>query len=130
MYPDCQVIQAGKDPRALKDFRDSRAPVERKALGGQQESRAPEDREDPRDLVVKEGRGDPQGKQDQRATLEAMAPQDHPVNGVCWDHKDQLDSRALRVHLDLLVKMDCPDTLVREERLVSKEKLDLPDLQV
>lgn len=78
----CQVIQEDKAPRVLKDSRDSKEPAERRARGGQQESRDPEDREDPRDPVVKEGRGDQLGKQDQRATQEAMAPQDHPVNGV------------------------------------------------
>lgn len=80
--------------------------------------------------MVKEGQGDQQGKQDQRAIQEAMAPQDHPVNGVYWDHRDLLDSPALRVHLDLPERTDCPDTLAREERLVSKVKPDLPDPQV
>lgn len=82
VYPGCPVIQEDKAPRVLKGSRDSKEPVERKARGGQQGSRDPEDREDLRDPVVNEGRGDPLGKQDQRATQEATAPQDHPVNGV------------------------------------------------
>lgn len=128
--PGCQVIQEDKAPRVLKDSRDSKEPVERKARGGQQESRDPEDREDPRDPVVKEGRGDRLVKQDQRATQEAMAPQDHPVNGVRWDQRDLLDSLALKVHRVLPERTGCPDTLAKEERLVSKVKLDLPDPQV
>lgn len=130
VFLGCQAIQEDKAPRVLKDSRDSKEPVERKAQGGHRESRAPEDREDPRDPVVKEGQGDQQGKLDQRATQEVMAPQDHPVNGVYWDHRDLLDSPALRVHLVLPERMDCPDTLAREERLVSKVKPDLPDPQV
>lgn len=80
--PVCQVIQEDKAPRVLKDSRVSKEPVERKAQGGHQGSQVHGDREDQRDLEEKEDPGDPQEKQDQRATQEAMAPQDHPVNGA------------------------------------------------
>lgn len=44
--------------------------------------------------------------------------------------RDLLDFLALRVHRVLPERTGCPDTLAREERLVSKVKLDLPDPQV
>lgn len=78
----CQVILDGKVLRVLKASKDSREPTERRAQGEQQESLAQEDNVDLLVLVERGDQGDQQEKQDQRATQEAMDPQDLPVKGV------------------------------------------------
>lgn len=118
-----QVIQADKDQRDLRASKVSLEPTEKRELGEPQGNLAQEAREDQRDRVVREDRGDLLGKQDPRVTLEAMDLQDLLERGVCQDLKDQLDSLDQRAHLVQLEKMDCPDTLDREERLVSKARL-------
>lgn len=118
-----QVIQADKDQRDLRASKVSLEPTEKRELGEPQGNLAQEAREDQRDRVVREDRGDLLGKQDPRETLEAMDLQDLLERGVCQDLKDQLDSLDQRAHLVQLEKMDCPDTLDREERLVSKARL-------
>lgn len=130
VFQGCQVTQEDKDPRDLRDFKDSQAPTERRAPGEQQANQAQEVREDQRDHVEREDPGVQQEKLDQRVTQEATAPQDLPANGVCQGLRAQLDSLDQRDLLDHLGKMDCPDTQGREERLVSKGRLDLRDLPV
>lgn len=121
----CLDILEDKDQRDLKVSKASQVPMARKELEEQEESLAHVDREDQRGHEEREDLGGPLEKLGQRATQEMTAHQDLPVSGVYLDLKAQQDSLAQKDLLDHQAKMDCPDILAKEGRLVSKERLVL-----
>lgn len=125
-FLDCRVTQEDKDQRVLRVSKVSLEPTGKKEPGERQEKRDPEDSEDRPDHAARGDPEDPPAKQDQRVTQEVTVLQGHLVRGACQALKDQLDSQDQKARLDLLGKTDCPDTLDREERLVSKARRALP----
>lgn len=118
-----QVIQEGKDQRAPAGFRASQGPTGRKAPGASPGNLVQEVKEVQRVHVGPEERGVPQENQDQRERPATMALLVHPGRGDLKDHRGPWVSLDQRDHLGHQERMGCPDTLAREERQVSKERL-------
>lgn len=130
VYQGCQVIQEGKDQRAPAGSRASQGPTERKAPGELPGSLVQEVREVQRVHVGPEEQGVQQENQDLRARQATTVLLAHPERGDLKDLRDPLVSPDQKDHLDHQERMGCPDTLDREEKQVSKERLVLRVLEV
>lgn len=119
----CQVIQEDKDLRAPVGFRASLGPMERKARGELQGNLVQGVKEVQRVHVEPEERGVPQENLDLRARRATTALLVLPERGDLKDLRDPLVSLDQRGHLDHQERMGCLDTLDREEKRVSKERL-------
>lgn len=119
----CQAIQEGKDLRAPAGFQASQGPMERKAPGELLGNLVREAKEAQQVHVGPEARGVPQENQDQRARQATTALLVRLGRGDLKDLRDPLVSLDQRGPLDLQERMGCRDTLDREEKQVSKERL-------
>lgn len=122
VYLDFLDILEGKDPRALLDSRVSPAQTARRERGVLVANPGPEDKEDQRGPEDREDRGAPLGNQEQRELLEATALLVLLERGDCPDLREPTVSPDRRDLLDHQERTGCPDTLGREEKLVSKVK--------
>lgn len=84
-------------------------------LEDKEDQRAPGDREDP---------AGQQENQEPREHQEVTAPLVHPARGDCPDPKEPTVSLGPKDLQDPQERMDCLDTPAREEKLVSKGRLD------
>lgn len=128
-----QVCQATQDVRGRRDLlasQDSQGPTERREHGVCLENQVQEERGAPRDPGDREDQEEPQENQDQRVHLVVMVHQGHQEREVFLDHKVLMGSQDQKDLLVLLVKMESLDILDREEKWVSKVKLEPLDLQV
>jgi len=120
VYLDFLDILEDKDPRDLLDSQDSPDLTARREQGVCQANQGQEDKEDQRVPEGREDQGAPPGNQEQRELQEVMALLVLLERGDCPDLKEPTVSPDQKDLLDHQERMDCPDTLDREEKLVSK----------
>lgn len=104
------------------DSQDSLAQTARREQGVLLANQDQEDKEDQRAPEGREDRGALLGNQEQRELQEVMALMVLPERGDCPGLRELMVSPDQRDLLDHQERMDCLDTLDREEKLVSKVK--------
>lgn len=115
-------ILDGKAQRDPLDSQDSLVQTARRAQGVWVEKQGQEDNVDQRVHEVKEDHEVQLASQEQREHQEVMVLQAHQERGDCQDLREPMVSLDPKAPLDLQERTDCPGTLDREEKLVSKAK--------
>lgn len=128
VYPDCPAILEDKDPRVLSDSQDSLVPTARRELGVSVESQDQGDRGVQRVPEVRGDRGAQLENLEPREPQEVTGHMDLLEKGDCLGLREPMVSPDLKDLQDPLGRMDCPDTLDKEEKLVSKVKWGHPGL--
>lgn len=122
VYLDCLDILEDSDPRDLLDSQDSPAQTARREQGVLRANQDQEDNEDQRAPEGREDRGARLAKLEQRELQEVTALLVLLERGDCPDLREPMASPDQRDPLDHQERTGCPDTLAKEEKLVSKVK--------